>query len=90
MSGAGLKIFSAAGLGRVGVGGGVGEVVSIGGAVAAADDIEVEIDVVGLVGGQGAEKVVAELLAGGAGKSSSTPNRTDAVHAGDLVIGQVG
>src|SRR5262249_17652346 len=83
MPGSGLKILRAPRLSRLGrfflL---TTEIVEIGVAVAAADGLEMKVDVLGVTTVERAEQIAAELLAGGARKPLPPPNFTHAMHAG--------
>lgn len=96
MAGAGMEVFAAAGGGAFG-GSTVGrfgllrlEVVEVGLAEAAADDVEMELDVGGFFVGQGTEQMAAELLARGATETIAAPDFAERVDAGVAAVDEIG
>ena len=81
MPGRGLKILGPAGLHRFGrfvlL---AAEVFQVGLAIAATNDVQVELDVSGMPFVERAEQVAAELLAGWATEALPPPDFADAVH----------
>src|SRR5262245_59962933 len=83
MPGRRLKILRASGLRRLGCFLLLAtEIVEIGVAVAAADGLEMKVDVLGVTTVEGAKQVAAKLLASGAREPLPPPNLAHAVHAG--------
>ena len=91
-----MEVFAAAGGGAFG-GSTVGrfgllrlEVVEVGLAEAAADDVEMELDVGGFFVGQGTEQMAAELLARGATETIAAPDFAERVDAGVAAVDEIG